>query len=257
MTTLVVSEIFGPTVQGEGKSMGKHATFLRLGDCHLMCTWCDTPYTWAYTEAKARKHQDQTRFDRKNETREMTIFDIAAEIWSLWHDAKPLRSSTLVITGGEPLLQGKGVYELIHEFHQRQMIPSLFEIETSGTIEPPAELLNEFARGLYGLQWNVSPKLSHSGNSMQARYKPEILSLFARQDVCFKFVARDVQDFAEIDHIVNECGIHHKTVWVMPEGTTGDQLNETGRRIMPEILKRGWNYSDRLHVRIWRDARGH
>jgi organic radical activating enzyme len=38
---LVVSEIFGPTVQGEGTSMGRRCGFLRLGGCNLDCAWCD------------------------------------------------------------------------------------------------------------------------------------------------------------------------------------------------------------------------
>src|SRR5438046_5626962 len=47
--TLVVSEIFGPTFQGEGPSLGRRCVFLRLGACNLHCRWCDTPYTWDWT----------------------------------------------------------------------------------------------------------------------------------------------------------------------------------------------------------------
>src|SRR4029450_7825218 len=43
---LVVSEVFGPTFQGEGPSVGRRAGFVRLGRCNLDCSWCDTPYTW-------------------------------------------------------------------------------------------------------------------------------------------------------------------------------------------------------------------
>lgn len=48
MTTsdhLVVSEVFGPTVQGEGPSLGRRAAFVRLGRCNLECTWCFVPET--------------------------------------------------------------------------------------------------------------------------------------------------------------------------------------------------------------------
>ncbi len=51
--TLLVAEVFGPTFQGEGFSLGCRAAFVRLGRCNLDCgqgagaTWaCDTPYTW-------------------------------------------------------------------------------------------------------------------------------------------------------------------------------------------------------------------
>lgn len=38
--TLVVREVFGPTVQGEGPSTGRRCSFIRLGGCNLTCHWC-------------------------------------------------------------------------------------------------------------------------------------------------------------------------------------------------------------------------
>ena len=37
-----VTEIFGPTLQGEGPMAGHPAMFLRLRRCNLQCVWCDT-----------------------------------------------------------------------------------------------------------------------------------------------------------------------------------------------------------------------
>ena len=39
-----ISEIFGPTVQGEGPLIGKPTVFIRTGGCDYRCTWCDTLY---------------------------------------------------------------------------------------------------------------------------------------------------------------------------------------------------------------------
>ncbi|MBI05801.1 MAG: 7-carboxy-7-deazaguanine synthase QueE [Rhodospirillaceae bacterium] len=39
-----VSEIFGPTVQGEGALIGLPTVFVRTGGCDYRCTWCDTLY---------------------------------------------------------------------------------------------------------------------------------------------------------------------------------------------------------------------
>ena len=39
-----VSEIFGPTVQGEGPQIGCPTYFIRTGGCDYRCSWCDTPY---------------------------------------------------------------------------------------------------------------------------------------------------------------------------------------------------------------------
>src|SRR5687768_9454687 len=87
MTELVVSEVFGPTWQGEGPSLGRRAGFVRLGRCNLACSWCDTPYTW-----------DWDRFDPAVELTRMSVDAIADRIASM---EVPL----VVITGGEPLLQ--------------------------------------------------------------------------------------------------------------------------------------------------------
>src|SRR5437764_321458 len=43
--TLVVSEVFGPTAQGEGPALGRRCGFVRLGGCNLSCSWCFAPDT--------------------------------------------------------------------------------------------------------------------------------------------------------------------------------------------------------------------
>ena len=62
MTTLPLSEVFGPTFQGEGPHAGRRCAFVRLGGCNLSCEWCDTPYTW-----------DATRYDLALENPETPI----------------------------------------------------------------------------------------------------------------------------------------------------------------------------------------
>ena len=44
MTKLRISEIFGPTIQGEGALIGKPTVFVRAGGCDYRCSWCDTLY---------------------------------------------------------------------------------------------------------------------------------------------------------------------------------------------------------------------
>jgi 7-carboxy-7-deazaguanine synthase len=40
--TIRVSEIFGPTIQGEGMLIGQPTVFVRTGGCDYRCSWCDT-----------------------------------------------------------------------------------------------------------------------------------------------------------------------------------------------------------------------
>lgn len=37
-----VSEIFGPTIQGEGALIGEPTLFMRTGGCDYRCSWCDS-----------------------------------------------------------------------------------------------------------------------------------------------------------------------------------------------------------------------
>lgn len=228
MTDLVVSEIFGPTFQGEGPSTGRRAAFVRLGRCNLACTWCDTPYTW-----------DWERFDPAVELRTMSVDDVLTRLDAI--DA-PL----VVITGGEPLIQQRAVQSLVAGVTAggRRV-----EIETAGTLAPPAALVS------FGARFNVSPKLASSGNPVDRRYAPDVLRAFeASGRASFKFVACGPDDLDEIAAIVADCRL--SDVWVMPEGTDAAAVLDGERALADAVLARGWNLSSRLHVLLWGDERG-
>lgn len=42
--TYPISEIFGPTIQGEGPLSGTRTFFVRFAGCDFDCSWCDTKY---------------------------------------------------------------------------------------------------------------------------------------------------------------------------------------------------------------------
>lgn len=44
VTPVLVSEVFGPTVQGEGALVGVRTLFVRVGGCDYRCAWCDSLY---------------------------------------------------------------------------------------------------------------------------------------------------------------------------------------------------------------------
>ena len=225
--TLVVSEVFGPTLQGEGPSVGQAAGFVRLGRCNLACRWCDTPYTW-----------DWDHHDPAVELRTVAAADVLASLDAMGVDL-------VVVTGGEPLLQQRHLPPLLRGARRRGW---RVEVETAGTIAPslPEDLVDRY---------NVSPKLANSGMPVERRYRPDILRAFqAGGRAVFKFVVGDAGDLPEVDRIVAECGL--RTVWVMPEGTDAPTVLARMRALAPHVLERGWNLTPRLHVLLWGDRRG-
>lgn len=45
MKSILISEIFGPTIQGEGSLIGRATVFVRTGGCDFRCNWCVAPQT--------------------------------------------------------------------------------------------------------------------------------------------------------------------------------------------------------------------
>lgn len=228
---LVVSEVFGPTFQGEGPSTGRRAAFVRLGRCNLTCTWCDTPYTW-----------DWNRFDPAIELGRRTVADLVAEIAAM-------DPEIVVVTGGEPLLQQRRLIPLVAACADRRWP---VEVETNGTLAPGPELAGLVAR------WNVSPKLANSGVAADLREVPGALAALSALGsdgrAAFKFVATGLDDLDEIAALVDR---HHLApVWVMPEGTTSGAVLAGTRALADPVLARGWNLTTRLHVLVWGDERG-
>ncbi len=215
------------TIQGEGQSIGKPAVFLRLHLCNLECSWCDTKYTWD-------KNTPEFWKDSRNWSYDKTIEEITQ-----------YPTKRLVVTGGEPMLQQEKISKLT------QQIPDWdIEIETNGTI-PPNEALAERC------QFNVSPKLDNSDNSLNKRFKPEVLRRFnSLQLTNFKFVVRDEKDLEEVSTIVEECGINPDKVIIMPEGTNQTDIKEHALSVVEGVKSRGWRMSPRFHVMLWGDKRG-
>jgi 7-carboxy-7-deazaguanine synthase len=255
MTTLNVNEIFGLTVQGEGPSIGQPCAFVRLFQCNLQCTWCDTPYTWAVTEQKAKRHRDGLLYSKDEQSIQMYPDQIAGMLERMpWPWA---RLPLVVISGGEPMLQQAGIVELIQNPYLRQRGVH-WEIETAGTIAPTAELAALVNTEL--VRFNVSPKLVTSGNSFHARRKwPVLQQLASYRDTAFKFVVtrEDAMDeLGEIEEIVVRAGIRPQNVYLMPEGTTASHVLVGMHHLVDEAIKRGYNLTTRMHTLIWGDERG-
>lgn len=252
-----VNEIFGPTIQGEGVAAGRHCLFIRLAHCNLECTWCDTPYTWAFSGNKIDKHISASArggepYNKRENIAQMSPEGIIASLKQRWDIEN--RPTIIVISGGEPMMQQ---FKLIPVMEELRGWGNEVHIETAGTITPHPDfdrLVN---------QYNVSPKLSHSGNRISKRYKYDTLTYFARNPkTWWKFVVMphkgmDGEDFWEIDGYVEELELRPHRVMIMPEGNTVQGTVEGAQSWADEAIKRGFGISFRTHVLLWGDKRGH
>jgi 7-carboxy-7-deazaguanine synthase len=50
--------------------------------------------------------------------------------------------------------------------------------------------------------------------------------------------------------------IRREQVWVMPAGTDPEVLTGRAGALADEVVSRGWNLSQRLHVMLWGNRRG-
>jgi len=229
---LVLSEVFGPTVQGEGPSMGRRCMFVRLGGCNLSCRWCDTPYTWDWRGLTG------TAYDPKKELHRTDVADVARAVVEA-------DVTLLVVSGGEPLLQQRGLADLF------AVLPAGLdiEIETNGTRAPTPEITDAVTH------FNVSPKLMHSGDPLRRRIiAAGLVGLRDSGKAVWKFVASRPADLSEIKVIVDSLGLY--PVYVMPLGTDRESTGARLSEMAEAIIANGWNITTRLHVDIWGERRG-
>lgn len=230
-------EIFA-SIQGEGPSAGRPVAFVRLSRCNLACQWCDTAYTWRFT-GDNRPHRSGETFERRANQLTLPEEEVARRITGLGQ-------SRLVVTGGEPLLQaGKLAAMLDH-------LPGMdVEIETNGTIAPSARLDARVN------QYNISPKLSHSGNPAELALIPEMLAHWAAdQRAVFKFVIAEPADLQEVLAIQRDHAIAPLRIFLMPEGTDSATIRARLEWLVPLCLEHGFRLSDRLHIHLFGDTRG-
>jgi 7-carboxy-7-deazaguanine synthase len=246
---LAISQIFGPTVQGEGSAAGQHCVFVRTFGCNLECAWCDTAYTWAVTSEKAAKTLSGHLYDRDDPAygrKLMEPEEVLRQLRALWDvESWP---TIIVVSGGEPMMQQRDLVPLLERLHGWG---NQVHVETAGTIAPVPEF------DALVTQYNVSPKLDSSGNRRSMRFKPEALvALRATGKAWFKFViTRDPEaDLAEVDSIVSEVAVLPHRVMVMPEGSDPRTNITTAQQVVDLALARGYGLSFRSHVFLWGDA---
>ena len=219
---LPVVEIFS-SIQGEGPYQGRSGLFLRLGTCNLRCAFCDT----AYALHPSKKWQYLSK----------------AELLNLLLKKYSHKLRHLIITGGEPMLFEKLLFEAIRPLYQRI---ELLEIETNGTIKPM------YFQKLPNIVFNVSPKLSNSKMPYKKRIIEDALSFYSNlENAFFKFVIKDEEDLKEVLDIKERFFIPNNKVFLMPLGKTKKELRQNAPGVFQLAKTHDFNYSCRIQIEIF------
>ena len=160
MIMLLVNEIY-PAICGESRFIGRPCTLVRLTGCHIRCLWCDSEHSFAGG-------------------RSLATTDIVEEV-------RGHGFATVLVTGGEPLLQAEVVDLMRHLLDDGRTVL----LETSGTLGH--EKLVPLAEVPEGVHRIVDLKAPGSGIDVAWIDWAGILSLGAGDEV--KIVCADRKDY--------------------------------------------------------------
>lgn len=222
MSTITLAEEPVVTFNGEGVEVGKPIILVRTAGCNIgkNCPFeCDTRYSW-----------DEAYSDMWN------TWDVDVLLAYLVNLAGEYKIDTVMITGGEPLVQKKAVLQLARGLRDYQLTTHL---ETNGTIG-----LRDKEVWLFDYVY-ISPK------------NPEWVADVWKERVSsamwwfFKIVVKSVEDIKFWErHVFDEWDIPRNKVLWMPEGKTREEILESWRKIRHYLLFKGYWFSPREQIML-------
>lgn len=233
-----ISEIFGPTIQGEGAVIGLPTVFVRTGGCDYRCVWCDSlhavdaeyRHTWAA----------------------MTASEVMAEVARL-SGGRPLM---VTLSGGNPAIQ-----PLAPLIGLGRMQGYRFALETQGSV----------ARGWFAdLDMLVlSPKPPSSGMEIDWARLAQCVEAADGAETVLKIVvfdeadylfAREIAAFLPRLPVILQPGNHTPPP---PDDDSAvvdrDGIEARMRWLVGRVIEDGWfaaRVLPQLHVMLWGNRRG-
>ena len=284
MAKLKVAELFY-SIQGEGRYMGVPSVFLRTFGCNFTCSGFGMP------KGEQSKEVDYVAAEVKKylSYKELPLVSTGCDSYASWDprfkhlspvldtdsvaDAivdtlpyKEWKDEHLVITGGEPLLGWQRAYpDLLNHPKMRSLKKITFE--TNGTQDLTEDFKNHLDIWGWGVPGNfdrqitfsVSPKLSVSGEKWDDAIKPDIIADYGMVGyVYLKFVVASQEDADEAEKAVKayqDAGFRGP-VYLMPVGGVESVYHMNNRAVAELAMKKGYRYSDRLQVPLFKNEWG-
>jgi organic radical activating enzyme len=272
-----ISELFY-SIQGEGRYMGVPSVFLRTYGCNFTCSGFGMPRGELSNERNNINARDYKQY------KDLPLVSTGCDSYASWDPRfkhlspfltteaiaqaiveqlpnKEWRDEHLVITGGEPLLGWQRAYP---ELLDHPLMDGLTEItfETNGTqkLNPKfADYLRDWNKVGREITFSVSAKLPGSGESWEDAIKPEVVASYEDVGTAYlKFVVATDRDMVYADMAVHEYRkagfIGH--VYLMPVGGVESVYNLNAKNVAMAALQRGYRYSDRLQVPLFKNEWG-
>ena len=236
MSTILISEIFGPTIQGEGALIGRPTVFVRTGGCDFHCSFCDTLY------AVLPQH--------KNDWTKMNANAILEQVEKLSGGAPIL----VTLSGGNPALQP--LEELLILGHARR---HSFALETQASKAP------DWLSQLDYLVLSPKPPSSRMEFSPEQLARCLEIARAGRAQISIKVVVFDEADFQFARRVYD---LHPDVPFFLSVGndsvmTGADADNAALTRQLEWLLQRcaqeNWfdvTLTPQLHVLLWGNKRG-
>jgi organic radical activating enzyme len=242
------------SIQGEGRYVGTPSLFFRFGGCNMRCEGfgcreiapdgvevlgCDTVY------AVNKEHFAHTWIPIENANQLLSILD--------QYDLP--QNVDIVLTGGEPLIYAnEAVFVEFLESLRRKNHRITFE--TNATIAVDFERYEVYKECVFAL----SVKLKNSQEPLQKRVKKDVINTIAvnARDAFFKFsIDEDSINIALDEEIeeITQCA-PFLDVYCMPLGGSKKEVEKNTLPLIEYCKNKGYNFSDRLHIRIWDENKG-
>jgi len=282
MSKIKIAELFY-SIQGEGRYMGVPSVFLRTFGCNFKCTGFGMSRGMESQEAEeiASVAHMFTKYE------DLPLVSTGCDSYASWHpsfkDLSPMLTSEaiadrimeilpqdhwidehLVITGGEPLLGWQRAYP---DLLDNPKMKGLKEItfETNGTQKLTQDFKNYLGvwKGLprqkREITFSVSAKLPASGEKWDEAICPEIVCEYEEVGTAYlKFVVATEQDIADAECAVGAFRAAGFTghIYLMPVGGVESVYTLNAKNVALAAMKRGWRYSDRLQVPLFKNEWG-
>jgi len=281
MSQLKISELFY-SIQGEGRYMGVPSVFLRTFGCNFTCAGFGMPKGEVSTEVE----DIASRVHYYDDYKKLPLVSTGCDSYASWDPRfkhlSPVRPTDdivndimamlphnrwmdehLVITGGEPLLGWQRAYPNLFSNEKMRALKEI-TFETNGTQELSQDLsiyLQQWKinREKNALTFSVSPKLSISGEKWSEAICPSVIRQYESVGfVYLKFVIATKEDALEADKAVQEFrnGGFRGPVYFMPCGGVESVYNLNAKNVAIEAMNRGYRYSDRLQVPLFKNEWG-